>query len=330
MPIFSLSSASLNEAGFPTLQVRADHWLGAFREAMRLLGREFDPADLVFSLHADGGSAQIDLRQSGERFLLSRVEEKTPSAAKEAEAAQAASEATPPNAAKKAEVLARPSEAEASKATKETEAPQAASDAVSSQAASNGVFPTPKKRFLESFQMEGKYQPGVTTDMMTDAFMRMAALYDHFGTDQKGALAYLFSVLEQSMQWVGGGLLCTDIDDPEALLHWMIAVGPMKEQIMLQTIRMGQGLLGYCALEGVSLHIADCTHDARAKGEVLLSHIPSLGSMICAPLVYQSQMSGVIYLYRERGAAPFTLGEKNILDYFAAASAEYLGQSRET
>jgi GAF domain-containing protein len=303
MPIFSLSSSTLNKAGFPTLQVRAEHWLGAFREAMRLLGREFDPADLVFSLQADGGSAQIDLRQSGERFLLSRLEEATPDGAKEAEAAQMA---------------------------KEAETPKAASEAMPQKAASDGVFPTPKKRFLESFQMEGKYQPGVTTDMMTDAFMRMAALYDHFGADQKGALAYLFSVLEQSMQWTGGGLLCTDIDDPEALLRWRIAVGPVKEQIMLQTIRMGQGLLGYCALEGVSLHIADCTRDARAKGEVLLSHLPSLGAMICAPLVYQSQLCGVIYLYREGGAAPFTLGEKNILDYFAAASAEYLGQSRET
>ncbi|MCB9640614.1 MAG: GAF domain-containing protein [Myxococcales bacterium] len=185
-----------------------------------------------------------------------------------------------------------------------------------------------KKSMSGPFTMEGQYQPGSTTDFITDAFMRIAALYDDFGTDIEGALQYVSQLLRKSIQLTGGGLLLTDINDPNAELKMRHAFGPMHEELSHLHLPLGRGALGYCAEESVALNVADCRNDARAEGEALLDILGAVGPLLCAPVIFQERLEGVLYIYRNEEGLPFSAGEMNIVNYFSRALAEYIGMSR--
>ncbi|MEM1008142.1 MAG: GAF domain-containing protein [Myxococcota bacterium] len=186
----------------------------------------------------------------------------------------------------------------------------------------------PRRRFADSFSMDGKYRPGATVDFLTDAFMRVAELYDNFGKDRDAAIRYILEMLHSSIQIDGAGLLSTDLNDPMAELSFLRATGPLYKDLQHILIPRGKGALGYCAKEGIPLHLSDIREDERAKGEALLEVGLNIGPFLCTPLVFQERLEGLFYVYRFSQSSPFSLGEMNILNYFATAVSEYLGEYR--
>jgi GAF domain-containing protein len=125
---------------------------------------------------------------------------------------------------------------------------------------------------------------------------------------------------------MGGGVLLTDINSPDQVLWFESVTGPKSESIQNFRVPLGQGIIGYCAQQGVSQNIADVAHEPRYANDVLSSAGLAISSMICVPIQHQKRIYGAIVFYNPPGERPFTQGELSILSYLAHVAGEYLGQ----
>lgn len=179
----------------------------------------------------------------------------------------------------------------------------------------------------ETFSLNGSYVKGMTTDFLTEAFMKVGDLYGNFGDDVEGAMTHLFDMLKKAVSASGGSLLLTNIDDPSGALSFAYTTGiPKQEQFQAQ-IPLGQGAIGLCAKTGTTLMIDDLPTDPRFPEETLLSLGWPIGPMLCVPIHKQTQLLGVLVLFRTPPANPFTKGECNIFDYLSRAISDYITAS---
>lgn len=169
----------------------------------------------------------------------------------------------------------------------------------------------------------GKYTPGMTTEILADAFMRAMEIYD-YGEDRHAAMQFVLDLALNNVNAAGGAVLLTDINSPNQELWFEVSSGPKADEMLNFRIPMGQGIIGYCAQEGVSQLIADPTQEPRFKEDVL--HLVGLSpsSMLAVPVQHQKRMLGAIIMYNQQGERPFTQGELSIVNYLAHTAGEYL------
>jgi GAF domain-containing protein len=169
----------------------------------------------------------------------------------------------------------------------------------------------------------GKYSPGMTTEILADAFMRAMEIYD-YGEDRHAAMQFVLELATNNVNAAGGAVLLTDINSPNQELWFEVASGEKSNQIMNFRIPMGRGIVGFCAREGVSLLIPDAVQDPRFQDDVMRDVGITPGSVLCVPIQHNKRMLGAITLYNRSGERPFTQGELSIVNYLAHTAGEYL------
>lgn len=169
----------------------------------------------------------------------------------------------------------------------------------------------------------GKYSPGMTTEILADAFMRAMEIYD-YGEDRHAAMQFVLDLALNNVAAAGGAVLLTDINSPNQELWFEVSSGPKSEELLNFRIPMGQGIIGYCAKEGVSQLIADPTQEPRFENDVLNEVGLRPGSILAVPIQHQKRMLGSIVMFNHAGERPFTQGELSILNYLAHTAGEYL------
>jgi len=169
----------------------------------------------------------------------------------------------------------------------------------------------------------GKYKPGMTTEILADAFMRAMEIYD-YGQDRHAAMKFVLELASSNVSAAGGAVLLTDINSPNQELWFEVVSGDKASQIINFRIPMGQGIVGYCAKEGVSLLVADAQQDHRFESDIMKQLGVQPGSILCVPIQHQKRILGAIQLYNNPNDRPFSQGELSIINYLAHTAGEYL------
>ena len=182
---------------------------------------------------------------------------------------------------------------------------------------------TPGPVSLQEAAAEGKYVPGMTTEILADAFMRAIEVYD-YGEDKHAALEFILDLALENVGAESGSVLLTDLNSPKGELWFEVARGPKADEIIKFKVPMGAGIVGFCAQEGVSLLIADVTKDPRFKKDITEEIGYEPRSILCVPIQHKGRMMGAIELINRAGGRPFTQGELSIINYLAHTAGEYL------
>ncbi|TNE52054.1 MAG: GAF domain-containing protein [Deltaproteobacteria bacterium] len=172
---------------------------------------------------------------------------------------------------------------------------------------------------------EGQYKPGMTTETLAGVFMRAMEIYDY--EDRSEAMDFVMELAKSDVTALGGAVLLTDINSPEQVLWFESVMGPNADVIRNLRVPIGQGIIGYCAQQGVSQNVADVSHEPRYAQDILSSAGLAISSLLCVPVQHESRVYGAVVLFNPPGMRPFTQGEVSIISYLAHVAGEYLGQN---
>lgn len=189
--------------------------------------------------------------------------------------------------------------------------------------------PTPDELLRGTFQLEGGYAPGLTTDFLTHAFMRLADLFEDFGDDRDGAMAYVEALVLDGIKAVGGGVMLTDINDPQASFWFGRTWGEHAEELMPLQAGANQGIVGYCAKMGVGANLEELGEDGRFQDDLLFVVEPDVGPVLCMPMEFKDRLLGMMLVYRRKGEPEYTQSEQSILSYLAFSMADYFYRAIE-
>ena len=93
------------------------------------------------------------------------------------------------------------------------------------------------------------------------------------------------------------------------------------------TLRVGQGITGWVAAEGVGQNLPDAENDPR--GSRIAGTDPMDESMLLAPMTFESRVLGVIVLARD-GLAQFSDDDLRLLEIYAGLAAEAIAHAEAT
>ncbi len=172
---------------------------------------------------------------------------------------------------------------------------------------------------------EGQYKPGMTTETLANVFMRAMDIYDY--EDRTEAMDFVMELAKSDVTALGGAVLLTDINSPEQVLWFESVVGPNADVIRNLRVPIGQGIIGYCAQQGVSQNVVDVSHEPRYEQDILSSAGLTISSLLCVPVQHENRVYGAVILFNPPGMRPFTQGEVSIISYLAHVAGEYLGQN---
>lgn len=170
---------------------------------------------------------------------------------------------------------------------------------------------------------KGRYQPGQTTEMLADVFMRASEIHD-YGVDRTAAMKFVLELALNDVHAAGGGVMLTDLNSPNQELWFEACDGVGASSLQNLRIPMGQGIVGFYTQQALHQVIPDVAQEPRFQSDVLAQLGLSIGSLLVAPIAYQERVWGCIMLFNPAGRRPFTQGELSIMNYLAHTAGEYL------
>lgn len=325
------------------LSVEANNWFTALREALQALRDAAPLQNINFTVLADGVSAEVTDAGTGRRFLiqadtgdspqpelvediqpvpLEAVEERRTQAyhvgmfeAEDVEPTEVAEDKPEPN--------------------EPTREPQATPVVLESQTV---VDPQQREERItlaqpvtrpQSFSVQGFYLPGTTDQFLTDAFMKLANLFEHFGHDHKAALRYVLNLVGKGVMFDGAGVLLADINDPMGAASFALTEGMLKDDLSQLQVLLGQGSLRQCS-QLLQAHAVDYHEDREARVEDFLPKVVTdVRSGLFAPIQHEGRFLGIVVLFRLAPREGFAAGEVSILEYSGRVLGEYLSAIRE-
>ncbi len=315
------------------LQVEANNWFTALRESLQALRDAAPLQNINFTVLDDGVSAEVHDVGTGRRFLIQAegaapaqpvVTEPAPLVETEERSTQAYSLGALNSDIPTEEDFVPPSPQEPGRE------PQDTPKVLETQTVP-GTFQREERITLaqpmmrpQSFTVQGFYLPGTTDQFLTDAFMKLANLYEHFGNDSIAALRYVLNLVGKGVRFWGAGTLLADINDPWSSATFAVVEGPHADELAQLQISLSQGHLKTCG-ELLQPTQADySTNSNTANGDFVPKVVPEAGSALYAPIQHHEQFLGAIVLYRKKGQGAFASGELSILDYTGRVVGEYL------
>ena len=124
-----------------------------------------------------------------------------------------------------------------------------------------------------------------------------------------------------------GWLLLADMNRRD--LYFATATGPKAAEVINYRLPMGRGIAGFCAVNGVSLALADVEQDPRFQTTVSKSVGYHIESVACAPVQHEGRVYGAIQIMNHQKKPEYTPGEIDVLTYIARRTAEYLASHVE-
>jgi putative methionine-R-sulfoxide reductase with GAF domain len=119
-----------------------------------------------------------------------------------------------------------------------------------------------------------------------------------------------------------GAVLLADIDKDE--LFFAAAAGPKAKEVKKFRLKMGQGIAGFSAREGVGIAVSDAPRDPRFFRRISDELGYDNRSILCAPMVHDGRTYGCIELINRKTRPSFGGADQAALSYIATHLAEYL------
>ncbi|MEW5853097.1 MAG: GAF domain-containing protein, partial [Myxococcota bacterium] len=165
--------------------------------------------------------------------------------------------------------------------------------------------------------------PFQVEDVLAELFEKMQDLYAADLTRERVA-SFL---LDQALNYVksdAGTFYIADLSGSD--LQFAAVRGPKAQQILKSgiTVPVGQGIVGFCAQEGVSLAISDVHKDPRFAQSISEKIGYDCRNMICAPLYRDGRLWGAIQLINRVGGNTYSHQEVDVLNYIATEGAQLL------
>ncbi len=176
----------------------------------------------------------------------------------------------------------------------------------------------------------GKVEQGRTNeDIIAELFDKTQEMYNK--ADYREAAQYLLDLAQRHIPCDSGAVFISDIDRGD--LFFAAATGPKAREVMKFRVGMGQGIVGFSALEAVSLAVSDVHRDPRFYAKISQSLGYETKSILCSPAQHGGRVFGAIELINKSTGTSFTGDEINLLNYLAHEFADYLqntGQPGDT
>lgn len=118
------------------------------------------------------------------------------------------------------------------------------------------------------------------------------------------------------------------IDEETQELTFEVATGPKAEEVKEFRIPLGQGIAGLVAATGQAMAVSDVQSDPRHASTVAESIGYRPQSLLCVPLFYEDQVTGVLELLDKEDAPSFSDADMEVLGLFANQAAVAIQQSR--
>ena len=136
------------------------------------------------------------------------------------------------------------------------------------------------------------------------------------------ALYFMLDLAIDRVQVDSGSVFLADINQHD--LYFGAARGPKAGEVMKFRIKMGQGIVGFCAEEGVGLAVSDVSKDSRFYAAISEKIGYPTRSILCVPMQMEGRVVGALELINKRGKDVFSERDLNIANFVAHQLAEYL------
>lgn len=287
MPYFEVFIPARNAEGMTTtLTVDAPNWLEALRSGLANLGEDSDSVANVMCDVQSDNSIHVTDANTNRVFRLREVPK--PATLPEQPAAQSVT------------------------SERFKTAPQPITRTEAKPAASDPTFaPAADKVDVD--------------EVIADIFERTMELY----TERLNPDRIVNDLLDLALEKIpadAGSFYVADISSHD--LQFAAVRGPKATEIMASGIRVpiGEGLVGFCALDGLSLVIGDAQRDPRFAREIgeKIGYDPH--SMICVSLEKDGRCYGALQLINKQGGTKFTQADLNILGAVGHQAVDLLAQ----
>jgi hypothetical protein len=164
--------------------------------------------------------------------------------------------------------------------------------------------------------------PREIEDVLADVFDRVQGVYQ-FKESTPGLYYLLDLALEKIPAESGSAFSCELIT---GALRFVAVRGPKAKDILASNvvIHSGQGIVGFCAVEGVSLALSEVQRDRRWYSGVDDRTHYLTQSLLCSPMVSAGRTYGCLELVNRKPSSTFTDHEVGLLSYIAHQGALFL------
>ena len=169
----------------------------------------------------------------------------------------------------------------------------------------------------------GRQDEKVSESLIEDVFLEIQPIHEgDMGMEE--VVNFVIDLAMDSIAAESGSVLFADTSGRE--LYFAAARGPKASEVMDFRVPMGEGIVGFCSKEGVSLAVSDAQNDPRFYEDISESIGYETDSLLCAPVQFQGRVYGAIELINRDGGSTFTSNEMNALSYIGRQLAEYVNR----
>jgi GAF domain-containing protein len=118
------------------------------------------------------------------------------------------------------------------------------------------------------------------------------------------------------------------IDSESQELIFEVALGQKAHEVKKFRVPLGHGIAGLVAVSGQPIAIGDARSDPRQAADIAQAVGYQPQSILCVPLFYNDQVTGVLELLDKAGATGFSADDMAALGLFASQAAVAIEQSR--
>ncbi|MCP4500419.1 MAG: GAF domain-containing protein [Deltaproteobacteria bacterium] len=323
-----------------TLRLDAENWIGALRTGLSNIGEGHDAISNVMCDVKEDNSIHVTNPTSGRVFRLHEIKAEAPAAPAPAAASGPAEEAPEPI----DESKTPPTPGPAKIAAEAISPPPAAQPA----SAAKAIAPPPK-RTTGQFNEEGlSAERAESKPNQTDPHINAALPKDNI--DVNDAIADVFDatqdlmmepdvapqkvadvLLDIAMKIVkaeSGTFYIADVNNHE--LAFTAVRGPKAAELKKKkfSVPVGQGIVGFCAQEGVCLAIQDMQLDERYFSAIsdAIGYVPK--NTVCATAEKEGRLFGAIQLINSPNQG-FSAAEMEVLRYIGLCGADILERTSD-
>lgn len=161
-----------------------------------------------------------------------------------------------------------------------------------------------------------------TDEMLADVFLRVTDLGQRATVEE--AMQFILDLAMEKVPCESGSVLRADTGTGE--LTFVAARGPRAQKLLGAhlVIPAGEGIAGFCSLEGVSVALSDVQKDPRFYAAVGQKVDYETRSILSAPMMTHGRAFGCVQLINRKGGPFFLEHEVGVLAYLSHQAALYL------
>jgi putative methionine-R-sulfoxide reductase with GAF domain len=163
-----------------------------------------------------------------------------------------------------------------------------------------------------------------TADLLEEIFELTSSVEQK--ADRGDALYFMLDVAINTLGTDAGSVLLTDLSSDD--LHFGAARGPKAQEVMQFTVRMGQGIVGFCAENAVGLAVSDAERDPRFYAAISEKIGYPTRSILCVPVQDEGEVVGALELINKKSSDTFNERDLGVASFIGQQLARYLLRRR--